>query len=196
MVARQADKVTTTPKSGVDALLSARPSLLPFDPKDMMAIRVRPAGFAAMCGVTRQSVSQWVKKGWVTLGPDGLLDPVVATRQLLTHADPARLRARIFREATTTLGDLRARVQSLEAEVAAERAWRDHAIHRDDLAVRICEFIDRLETQASEYRTAHDSGRGGDYLDVLAAELLQQLDPEELQELRETYVDDSRETNT
>ena len=144
MVAGPADNVTESPSSAADALLNARPSLLPFDPKDMMAIRVRPAGFAAMCGVTRQSVSQWIKKGWVSLGPDGLLDPVVATRQLLSHADPARLRARIFREATATLGELRARIQSLEAEVAAAKPSMADMTPNAELAGRLDTLIEAI----------------------------------------------------
>lgn len=144
MVARPADNVTSAPAEAREALLGTRPSLLPFDPKDMLAIRVRPASFATMCGVSRQSVSQWVKKGWITLGPDGLVDPVAATRQLLSRTDPSRIRARIFREALEPLGALRARIQSLEAEVARAKDAAADSTPNAELAVRLDHFIDAI----------------------------------------------------
>lgn len=137
----RADEVTRRGTRAASSLADARPSLLPFDPKDMMGMRVTPAVFAGMCGVTKQSVSRWIKKGWVTLGVDGRLDPVAATRQYLSHADPKRVRARVFRDALATQAELCARIQSLEAEVVAERAAKAEMISFDDLAIRLDRLI-------------------------------------------------------
>lgn len=107
-----------------------QPSTLPFDPADLVKMRVTPARFATMCSVSRQAVSKWIKKGWVTLGPDGLLDPAVATRQYLNHVDPSRMQARILKGATATHAELRARIQSLEAAAA-------DAVPSEELAKRL-----------------------------------------------------------
>lgn len=114
---------------------SGQPSTLPFDPADLVKMRVTPARFATMCDVSRQAVSKWIKKGWVTLGPDGLLDPAVATKQYLRNVDPARAKARILKGATATHAELRARIQSLEAAVA-------DAVPSEELAKRLDAMID------------------------------------------------------
>lgn len=142
---RQDGRSSTSPQQGLD-----------FDPRDLMSMRMRPAEFARLCKVSRQSVSVWIKQGLVTLGPDGLLDPVKASREILARADPARLRARVFREAMVDTPALRRRVRELEQELADERAARARAledlsekramsIHFDDLAERVTVFLDALQ---------------------------------------------------
>ena len=118
-----------------DRASSEQPSTLPFNPADLVKMRVTPAQFATMCSVSRQAVSKWIKKGWVTLGPDGLLDPAVATRQYLRNVDPARAKARILKDATATHAELRARIQSLEAAVA-------DAVPSEELAKRLDAMIE------------------------------------------------------
>lgn len=96
----------------------ARPSLLPFDPAQLTAVRVKPVEFARMCGVSRQAVSKWIKRGLFTVGPDGRFDPALAWRQVLECSDPARLRARVFKDAVAPVAALRERIADLEAERA------------------------------------------------------------------------------
>lgn len=92
---------------------------LPFDQTTLtQGIRVKPATFARMVGVSKQCVSQWVKSGKVTLFPDGTLDPARAAKQVIDNSDPARLRARVFKTAMDDVGALRRRIGSLEAELA------------------------------------------------------------------------------
>ncbi len=156
-------------------LMTARPQLLPFDPAELLAVRMRPAQFASMCKVSRQTVSQWARKGWISVGPDGLVDPVAATRQLLKRADPARVRARIFREATATHGELRARVHELEAELALERARaagceaaaRNVAL--DASAEAFARFTAALVARFDEACVALVAGDLGAWVDELAA---------------------------
>lgn len=193
MADRMPDNVTRPPAAGADALLTARPSLLPFDPKDMLGIRVRPAGYAAMCGVSRQSVSQWVKKGWITLGPDGLLDPVMATRQLLAHADPTRFRARLFRDVTATMGELHARIQSLEAEVVAAKRVTALTLHKDDMARRESRFQDAILADLDGFQEAASRGLAEAWLESLSAQYLYELgDAKSIEVWRDAF--DSRET--
>lgn len=108
----------------------AQPSLSGLlDTAELLRVRIRPADFARALCVSKQSVSRWVRDGWVTLAADGRLDPVVAIGQLLRRCDPGRLRARWLRQAITDVQSLReaaatadARVVSVEARLGAELA--------------------------------------------------------------------------
>lgn len=97
------------------------PSLLPFDEKDLLALRVLPAEFSRMAGVSKQTVSRWIKENKITLGADGRLDPNVAMRQLLKNGDPGRIRARLIRQAYSDMSNLRnqsAKVEEVEEQLA------------------------------------------------------------------------------
>lgn len=92
---------------------------LPFDPASLaQGIRVKPAQFARMCDVSRQTVSKWVKRGLVQLFPDGTLDPAVSSRRVIDNTDPARLRARIFKDSLKGLDQWKAEAKKLAIEVA------------------------------------------------------------------------------
>ncbi|MEN1925171.1 hypothetical protein [Luteimonas qiangzhengi] len=132
---------------------SGQSSTLPFDPADLVKMRVTPARFATMCSVSRQAVSKWIKKGWVTLGPDGLLDPAIATRQYLDHVDPARMQARILKGATATHAELRARIQSLEAAAANAVPKEELAKRLDRLVAMIIDAFDFGPVHPDEART-------------------------------------------
>lgn len=122
-------------------------------PEAVMRIRVRPADFARMLGVSRQSVSRWVKRGVIMLGPDGRLDPETETRRLLRHVDPSKLRARLLRP-------LAEEVEGLRRELELLRGERDQALakarrlesERNRLSAANSmqrEHIDDLERQAA-----------------------------------------------
>lgn len=175
------------------SLADAQPSTLPFNPADLVKMRVSPARFAKMCGVSRQSVSKWVKNGWIRPGPDGLLDPVAASRQYMDHVDPARMRARVFRGASASIEDMRARIQSLEAEVAATRAAVE-AQCTDDFARRICSFSGAIITRFDEFLEAQRAGNGEEWLDALEGREVWRLDDAALREMQADLDDDSRET--
>ena len=126
---------------------------LPFDPKDMLSIRVTPAQFARMCGVSKQAVSGWKKRGIITIGPDGKLDPSRAAQQVIRNTDPARLRARVFKEAVEDHQTTRERAAKLQAEIdqlretlRAERVFRETLhTHADDLARKLFDFCAAIE---------------------------------------------------
>ena len=193
MGAFHADRVTMPAVPGADDPSTTRPSLLPFDPADLMAMRVKPADYARMCQVSRQTVSKWIKKGWVTLGLDGLLDPVVASRQLLSKADPSRLRARVFKDATSTMKELRARILSLETEAADARERAKHMIHTDEIASRMCRLSNALVDRFAELSDAHSNGQAIEWLDLLEGKHLWLIPDDELQEIGDSMAD-SRET--
>lgn len=99
------------------------------DAPELLKIRIQPAQFARALGVSKQSVSRWLKDGWVCLGADGRLDPAVAIGQLLRRCDPGRLRARWLRQAVGEVQDLRDNLA-----VAEDRATTAEAALRDALA--------------------------------------------------------------
>ena len=99
-------------------------SLLPFDPSDLMNIRVLPAEFSRMIGTTKQTVSRWVREGKLTLGVDGRLNPSAAMRQLARTCDPGRFRVRLIKQAVSDMQETMtqaARANKLEQELAEAR---------------------------------------------------------------------------
>lgn len=98
------------------------------DHPDLLRVRILPAQFARALGVSKQSVSRWVRDGWVTLAADGRLDPTIAIGQLLRRCDPGRLRARWLRQAVSDVQDLRDNLAKAETRVGAAEAALGEAI--------------------------------------------------------------------
>lgn len=144
-----------------------RPSPLPFDPSELTAVRVRPAEFARMCQVSKQCVSQWIKEGKITRGPDGLIDPVQAARQVFERTDPSRLRARVFKNAMLTQDELKLRIRTLEQQVSAQKYRLDLSTHNDVIAFRIASFCDRIEEKFGVLAAAREQGELQSALDML-----------------------------
>jgi hypothetical protein len=53
-----------------------------------MTERIKPSVFARREGATPQAVSQWIRDGRITLGADGLLDPVTAHQERIASESP------------------------------------------------------------------------------------------------------------
>lgn len=144
-----------------------RPSPLPFDPSELTAVRVQPAVFARMCQVSKQCVSQWIKQGKITRGPDGLINPAQAARQVFERTDPSRLRARVFKNAMSTQDELRLRVRTLEQQVNTLKYRLDISTHNDIVASRIANLCDRIEEKFGVLVAAHEQGELQSALDML-----------------------------
>lgn len=177
--------MTSSAKTEHSGSENQRPSLLPFDPCDLVAMRVLPAEFARMVGVSKQTVSQWIKRGTVELGPDGRLEPRKASRQVIERTDPARLRARVFRQASASIDELRDRVRNLEAELDNERqlgARREEAATfraNDEAVRRLDRLFDALDRKWREAEEARRGGRWEQWSQELIAVEFQEIDPEE-----------------
>lgn len=190
--------MTTMHKPGAGAVDSPMPSTLPFDPAGLVAMRVLPAQFARMVGVSKQAVSQWVKRGIVTIGPDGKLDPAIASRQVIERTDPAKLRARVFKQATATHDEMRARIRALEHELASEREWagrREEAAgyRADEGASRsLVRTLAELAARFDEACEAHKTGRLTRWLDELAVVAFYGQD---LDEYRRDFPEDEADTD-
>lgn len=119
-----------------------------------------------MCGVSKQAVSGWKKRGIITIGPDGKLDPHRAAQQVIRNTDPGKLRARVFKEAVEDHQTTRDRAAKLQAEIEelretlrAERAFREtHCTHADDLAKRVAAFCDTITADFPALAAAHAAG--------------------------------------
>lgn len=117
------DAVTSDSNIGQEPSDAGQASLsgLPGAP-ELMRVRILPAQFARALGVSKQSVSRWIRDGWVTVSADGRLDPTVAIGQLLRRCDPGRLRARWLRQAVGEVQDLRDNLARAEDRAAAAEA--------------------------------------------------------------------------
>lgn len=159
--------MTVRLSAGVSSDKSGAPSTLPFDPVDVLRARVRPADFARMCGVSKQAVSTWIKNGVVLLGPDGLLDPVAALRDLIAKGDPQKVRVRFLKAAMKEQEELRARVIQLEDELRRSEsivaAYDDGQLvtrneANDDFTGRMWRLSDEVKRRFPELVQAHEGG--------------------------------------
>lgn len=120
----------------------------------------------------------WAKRGIIKIGPDGLLDPREAARRVLAQTNPAKLRARLFRDLATPAADQAARIRKLEAELAAERErhaevvahYQRFTVHVDDLARQTFELEKALVARFDELVQARSEDMLSEYVEVLVAD--------------------------
>lgn len=120
--------MTRPPKKPVDPSRKGTPSTsapLPFDPSELaQGVRVQQADFARMTGVSRQTVSQWVKLGKIrSVYPDGRLDPARAAREVIKNSQPGKLRARLLKVAAEDAAALRTRAVDLQRQLDEALAY-------------------------------------------------------------------------
>ncbi len=135
------------------------------DTPELLRVRILPAQFARALGVSKQSVSRWIRDGWVTLAADGRLDPVVAIAQLLRRCDPGRLRARWLRQAITDVQTLREAAGQADQRVAAVEARLNAAQARiaylesfsDDLDCMLDRVLELVVERESDLRATATS---------------------------------------
>lgn len=89
-------------------------------------LRVLRSELARMMGVSKPTISEWAKAGWITIGADNRIDPRQAVASLLKRRDPARIRSKVL------------------APLIADIAGRDREIERlralvEDLRRRLAE---------------------------------------------------------
>ena len=167
---------------------SATSSLLPFDEKDLLAIRLLPAEFARAAGVSKQTVSRWIKQDKITLGADGRLDPNVAMRQVIKNSTPGRVRARFVKQAYSDMAGLReeaSRASILEEQLAEARnrvSFLEGFAKEQDLCneVFLDLLVDAAETLSSRAAEGRDSLRSlleeiGDEASLAAGERLNNI---------------------
>ncbi len=77
------------------------------------SIKIRPAQFAKICNVSKQSVSTWIKKGLITIDSQGLLDPRQAAESFIKKSDPSRVKANVFKAVTNDVSTLQTEIKRL-----------------------------------------------------------------------------------
>ena len=139
--------------------IPAPASLLSNSDELVAGIRVTRAQFAKMMGCSRQAVTEWVRAGRLTVGPDGRFDPRTAVASLLRTGDPARLRARVLQPLAAELQTLRGRIVDLEAAlgqalrtIETERTERERLIDEavefhEGAAAELLEIFEALRSQ-------------------------------------------------
>lgn len=134
--------------------------------QDMALVRIRPADLARLLGVSRQTVSQWIAKGIVTLLPDGRLDPVRATREVIERGNPGTIRVRVLREA---MAEARREFDKALAKQAAEFAAELAEARRDADAWfdHVELFTDALKRHAASLRATSTDAEFNDLVSDL-----------------------------
>lgn len=163
--------MTTPPQNLESTLAGPGQSRLQFPDAELMVVRLLPAEFSRIVGVSKQTVSRWLRNGIVTLGADGRLDPTRAMRQLIRHGDPGRIRARLVKQAVADMADLRAqagRAAQLEQQMfdATARLLHLEAYAAESLVANEI-AIDLLVEHLGEIRTAPDEAALRELLDDL-----------------------------
>lgn len=109
---------------------SATTSELPLlaNHKELLRLRIRPAEFARLLGVSKQCVSIWIRQGKIGQPNhlDGRIDVQRSIQDVLRNTSPGRMRTRVLRQAVTDALELRENLARAEdrAEVA-EAAVQD-----------------------------------------------------------------------
>lgn len=110
------DQAKTTPKNVTQSL----PLLA--DHPDLLRVRILPAEFARLLGVSKQAVSCWIRDSKITINLiDGRLDVQTAIQQVLRNTDPGRLRARVLRQAVQDVQGLRDEICRAHNEIQTLR---------------------------------------------------------------------------
>jgi len=101
--------------------IAGKTASLPFESIDYekAGIRLLPAQLARVCGVSKQAVSTWIKKGRIILGSDGRVDPRQAFDRLAATGDTAKLRMKILEPFRKDVAERDRRIDDLEVAVAA-----------------------------------------------------------------------------
>ncbi len=81
-------------------------------------VRVLRAEFARLMGVSRQTVSEWVEKGWLTVGADNRIDPSKGAKEVYGNMDPLRAQAHVMRDAMDGRHELELEIEALRNELA------------------------------------------------------------------------------
>jgi hypothetical protein len=110
-----------TPKT---TAMAARELPLLADHKELLRMRIRPAEFARLLGVSKQCVSHWIRDGKIAQPSqlDGRIDVNRAIQSVLRNTDPGRLRSRVLRQAVDDAQALRANLARAEDRAAAAEA--------------------------------------------------------------------------
>ena len=160
------------------------------DASALMRVRILPAEFARLLGVSKQAVSRWIAAGKVTISPiDGRLDVQTAVQQVLRNTDPGRMRARVLRHAIADLqapggvADVDARVASIEAELgakitAAERQLEHMTRYASDVDCMFDRVLDLVRESELALRATASTDEWLELVDRIESAAAEACDPD------------------
>lgn len=125
-----------------------------------LTLRVRPATFARMLGVSRAAVHAAIRDERVTLGKDGRLNPHTAADQWARNTNPRRVRHVIGRSVSGSVDALAAELERTRAELRHAKARQ---LREDDV---LTELRRQLEA-VTERLQRHQADRLKAVADVL-----------------------------
>lgn len=163
--------MTTDPDSPANVESDAPQSSIPFDPLATLktGVRVNLAHFGKLMGVSKQAASEWKRKGLITVGYDGLVNPTEAAQQLMRNADPTRLRARTLRAAAAEPDNLRQRLRATEQALESLRQQQARSIGMDHVSDALWYLVDAIATSFPHLCAA--AAEGDAWLRVRLAQL-------------------------
>ena len=115
--------MTDTPKNDTDhqekdgVSTSKKKEQICLLPPPELGLRVSRAEFARIMGVSRETVSKWVKSGKFKVGSDGRFCPRYAAKEILKNTNPNKLRTRTLRDAAEEAEQMREEIRTLKASV-------------------------------------------------------------------------------
>lgn len=145
-------------------------------------LRVRQAELARLWKVSKQAINNYVRRGIISVDPDGLIPPKRALREYLANTDGARMRAEVMRTITSEVDDLKIANKGISEELtrtrhtlrlalqmlAEQSAWLQRFFEladaninrfRDTSTDGDCSgLMDQLFEQAGEYALGLDAG--------------------------------------
>lgn len=169
------------PFEGIPSSETPAGLLLPPGAEDL---RLRPAQLARLVGQSRQGIHDHIRRGNLTVDPDGRMPLARALRQLDDNTDPARRRPRgpLALAAQRETAALRAEIGRLEKELdamrvqhAARRAGVEAAVQttanriHDDYSTKIGSLCTAIVACFDSLVAAHADERLDDALDDLVA---------------------------
>ncbi len=128
--------------------MAGKTAALPFESIDYekAGIRLLPSQLARVCGVSKQAVSVWIKKGRIVLGSDGRVDPRQAFDRLAATGDISKLRMKILEPFRKEISELRGQVAELEVAVAS----RDRRLQK--LEAELADTVEEMNFQTESSR--------------------------------------------
>jgi hypothetical protein len=129
------------------------------DSAALLRVRVLPAEFARLIGVSKQSVSRWIADGKITINAlDGRLDVQAATEQLLRTSDAGRMRSRVLKAAVASVSQLRQSAAEADDRIAEVQA------DLDALRARYADLDERYAIDVDAAERFMDLVRNGEHL--------------------------------
>lgn len=126
-------------------------------PSNDLELRVRPAELARLWQVSKQAVSQWIKKGIITPHPDGSISPKKAMKQYLANTDGTRMRANFMKTITNEVDDLKATNQGIADQLDQTRAALQTALAvLAEQAAWLQRFAELVDEQTDKLRATPD----------------------------------------